>query len=335
MSERTQRLAYDTPRTSAAPSSSSAQRKSETSPGRRTGPTGPRTASGKTKASKNATTHGATSKAPINAQEHEVYETFLGQLKAQYPTNSPLIGLQLERIARLKVQLDRIQTTITALHEIERLRVDDIERAAQIMELTDEDRSHFASIWRMTMSRNYNPADRPYAGLIPVAVELTEIDDLDLLTTHEEFLKRAPMFCEYLVKRATKEGVDIKHYARSKHIKEPVREVSWGGRRGNKTTQAPPVQVRLLGPDDKYEINTDVRDVDVVDLVKTAKWHRLELMRLISRSERVSNLQRVSEIASQAALPDPDKLDRLMRYQTTVNRQLSTAIGELLELLKH
>ena len=58
-------------------------------------------------------------------------------------------------------------------------------------------------------------------------------------------------------------------------------------------------------------------------------------MRIITRSERVGNLQRVSEIASRAALPDLDKLDRLMRYQTTVNRQLSTAIGELLELLEH
>ena len=136
-SETSQRLSDDTPPTSAAPGSRSAQRDSETLPGRRTGSTGPRTASGKTKASKNATTHGATSEAPINAREHEVYETFLAQLKAQYPITSPLIGLQLERIARLKVQLDRIQTTITALHEIERLRVDDIERAAQIMELTD------------------------------------------------------------------------------------------------------------------------------------------------------------------------------------------------------
>ena len=290
-SQTSQTLSDDTPPTSAAPGSRSAQRDSETLPGRRTGPTGPRTASGKTKASKNATTHGATSKAPINAQEHEVFETFLGQLKAQYPTNTPLIGLQLERIARLKVQLDRIQTTITALHEIERLRVDDIERPAQVMELTEEDRSHFAAIWRMTMSRNYNPADRPYAGLIPVALELTEIDDLDLLTTHEEFLKRAPIFCNYLAKRAVEAEVDITNYARSKQIKQPVGEVFWSnGRRGNKTTEAPPVQIRLVEPGEKYESATDVRDVDVVDLVKTAKWHR---MRIITRSERVSVLVRL------------------------------------------
>ena len=298
--------------------------------------TGPRTAAGKARASKNATKHGATSSTPINAHEHEVFETFLRQLRAQYPNNNPLITLQLERIAHLKVQLERIQTAISALHEIERLRLDDIERAAQVMNLTDEDRSHLAVAWRRAMSRDNHPESRPYDGLIPVAIELTEIDDLDLFTTHEAFLKHAPMFCEYLVKRATKEAVDVKDYARSKQIKEPVREVSWGGsRRGKKTTELPPIRIRFLGPNDTYEINTDIRDVDISDLVKTAKWHRLELMRIISRSERISNLQRVSEIASRAALPDLDKLDRLMRYQTTVNRQLSTAVGELLALLQH
>jgi hypothetical protein len=312
-----------------------AKRSRTTSRRERTGPTGPRTAAGKARASKSATKHGATSSPPINARELEVYETFLGHLRAQYQSSNPLVTLQLERIAHLKVQLERIQTAISALHEVERLRVDDIERAAQVMNLTDEDRSHFAVVWRRTMSGDHDPENRPHDGLIPVAIELTEIDDLDLFTTHEAFLKHAPMFCDFLVTQATKEGVDVKDYARSTQIKEPVREVSWGGSRGGKKTMdLPPIRIRFLGPNDTYEINTDIRDVDVADLVKTAKWHRLELMRIISRSERVSNLQRVSEIARRAALPDLDKLDRLMRYQTTVNRQLSTAVGELLELLR-
>ena len=178
-----------------------AKRSRATSRHNRTGPTGPRTASGKARASKNATKHGATSSTPINVHEHEVYETFLGQLRAQYPSSNPIISLQLERIANLKVQLERIQTAISALHEIERLRVDDIERAAQVMNLTDEDRSHFAVVWRRTMSKDYGSENRPYDRLISVAIELTEIDDLDLFTTHEAFLKHAPMFCDYLVKR--------------------------------------------------------------------------------------------------------------------------------------
>ena len=110
-----------------------AKRSRTTSRRERTGPTGPRTAAGKARASKNATKHGATSSTPINVHEHEFYETFLGQLRAQYQSSNPLITLQLERIANLKVQLERTQTAISALHEIERLRVDDIERAAQVM----------------------------------------------------------------------------------------------------------------------------------------------------------------------------------------------------------
>jgi hypothetical protein len=330
-------MAHREPRSSSLDAGQDTAKRSRTTPRRgRPQATGPRTAAGKARSSKNATKHGATSITPINAHEHEVYETFLRQLRAQYPSNNPLVTLQLERITHLKVQIARIQTAISALHEIERLRLDDIERAAQVMNLTDEDRSHLAVAWRRAMSRDHHPESRPYDGLIPVAIELTEIDDLDLFTTHEAFLKHAPMFCEYLVKRAAKEAVDVKDYARSKQIKEPVREVSWGDSQpGKKTTELPAIRIRFLGSDDTYEINTDIRDVDVADLVKTAKWHRLELMRIITRSERVSNLQRVSEIASHAALPDLDKLDRLMRYQTTVNRQLSTAIGELLELLKH
>jgi hypothetical protein len=105
------------------------------------------------------------------------------------------------------------------------------------------------------------------------------------------------------------------------------------GKRRSNTTELPVIRIRFLRPDERYEINTDIRDVEVDDHVKTAKWHQLELMSIISRSERVNNLQRVSEIASRAALPDLDKLGRLMRYQTTINRQLSTAVGEVLELL--
>ena len=33
-------------------------------------------------------------------------------------------------------------------------------------------------------------------------------------------------------------------------------------------------------------------------------------------------------------MPDLDQLDRLMRYQTTLQRQLSTTIGELIALTK-
>jgi hypothetical protein len=37
----------------------------------------------------------------------------------------------------------------------------------------------------------------------------------------------------------------------------------------------------------------------------------------------------------ESIMPDLDQTDRLMRYQTTLQRQLSTSIGELLALTKN
>ncbi|BDU57297.1 hypothetical protein LMORI2_02790 [Limnohabitans sp. MORI2] len=49
---------------------------------------------------------------------------------------------------------------------------------------------------------------------------------------------------------------------------------------------------------------------------------------------RVREMSALAEVTQEAALPDPEKLDRLMRYQTTISRQLSSAMGELLELTR-
>ncbi|WP_114638113.1 hypothetical protein [Polynucleobacter necessarius] len=74
--------------------------------------TGPISESGKAKSSKNAIVHGATSPRLLNDAEQNKYDTLLAELKESYPTTNPLIRIQLERIAKLNVQLERIQNTI-------------------------------------------------------------------------------------------------------------------------------------------------------------------------------------------------------------------------------
>ena len=66
--------------------------------------TGPVTESGKTTSSMNAVTHGATSAKLLTDAEHHRYTTFLAELKESYPESNPLVRMQLERIAKLKVQ---------------------------------------------------------------------------------------------------------------------------------------------------------------------------------------------------------------------------------------
>ncbi len=76
--------------------------------------TDPLTKSGKCISSKNALTHGATSSKLLNDTEHHSFITLLEELKEADPNQSPLIRMQLERIAKLNVQLEPIQNTIDA-----------------------------------------------------------------------------------------------------------------------------------------------------------------------------------------------------------------------------
>lgn len=57
-------------------------------------------------------------------------------------------------------------------------------------------------------------------------------------------------------------------------------------------------------------------------------------MRMIVRTQKIADFNKLGPIEEQATTPDLDQLDRLMRYQTTIQRQLSTAIRELLALTK-
>ena len=55
---------------------------------------------------------------------------------------------------------------------------------------------------------------------------------------------------------------------------------------------------------------------------------------LVRSTMRLQYFADLVEIIDDTLTPEPEKLDRMMRYQTTINRQLSTAIGELLALTR-
>jgi hypothetical protein len=76
--------------------------------------TGPKTLQGKTTASANAITHGATSKKLLTHQESIRYGNLVHDLKAHYISTNPLIIMQTERIAKLTIQLERIQNVMDA-----------------------------------------------------------------------------------------------------------------------------------------------------------------------------------------------------------------------------
>ena len=64
------------------------------------------------------------------------------------------------------------------------------------------------------------------------------------------------------------------------------------------------------------------------------KWQIKERKEAAEEEVKLKDFKKLLPIAEQATTPDLDHLDKLMRYQTTLQRQLSTTIGELIALTK-
>jgi len=84
----------------------------------RKGMGGPKTAEGKAKAAKNSIKHGLTAKLPINPTEQELIHTFESQLLDHYQPNSPLIQMQIGRIAHCRAKLAILAMREEALQKL-------------------------------------------------------------------------------------------------------------------------------------------------------------------------------------------------------------------------
>lgn len=103
---------------------------------------------------------------------------------------------------------------------------------------------------------------------------------------------------------------------------------------------APGLNIKFIFQDEmpvvsKQTIDEAIRKVNLSELKRAAEWYSNEISQFIQRNNKISNFQKLLDISEFATTPDLDQLDRLMRYQTTLQRQLSTAIGELLALTKN
>lgn len=77
---------------------------------------GPTSDAGKLVSSKNAIKAGLTTSQLLSEKELDRYDQIKKDLKNHYNNQNPLIDLQIERIARLQIQLERIQNAVDVLY---------------------------------------------------------------------------------------------------------------------------------------------------------------------------------------------------------------------------
>ena len=282
---------------------------------------GPVTKDGKAVSSGNALKHGATASKLLNQNEKDRYEELLAELATEYHSNNPLIKLQIKRITGLTIQAERIQEVIHASFMKSRMRSN---TAAKLITSFEQENARIEELaGRLFNNRN--------TGLIEnsrtIALELMGATEIDTIPSNEEFINRLPLTSQYISDQAMEFNICIHEFL--------VDEVS----QYSKTHQELCDTISQESASESENpvtnfANSNIKNVNLMLLKLFAVWNAKILTDFLSGPEQALNLKEFIHIEEQAMLPDAGEMDRLMRYQTTLQRQLSSAIGELLAINK-
>lgn len=288
----------------------------------------------------NALKHGATSPRLLNEQESKNYQNFINALRRHHKSADPLVVMQHERIARLKIQLERVQEQMDSLHRVAAINSSPFNRAAQAMALNEGQMQLAASLMD-----NLTGADWPNEirhELIDktqfrLYLELGEFADdfSSRLSSHDDFLTMAPHFCNYILSQADERMQPLQEYLLAHLPEVPSSDAPTKTTKSKKSTRGS--SAGGLGAL-QYSVQSSWQEAQITDvsipLLKSAMgWFCAESKTYLQDLSRAQHIMQVMNEVIEHATPDPLAIDRLMRYQTTLQRQLSSAMGELLALL--
>ena len=299
--------------------------------------TGPVTAKGKAKVSANAITHGAKAKNFINADEEQAYQLFLKQLKKQYPSSNPLVAMQLDRIAKFKIQADRIQQCIDATFAASEIEQPSNEVLMDLLELDKHQKSIAESIGTgdLNIKEFLNPVR------IRVATELAAFDP-STFKSQDDFLFHTPLFCQLLLNEANEYNEEIDHYIEN-HA-ELLTSLQGSSKKfykalihmGNQNKDQEKLELSDLLNDmpPNPTLENKIQNVKLKNLQKAAVIFGNEINRIGDIHYKVIAFKQLKALKRKPVAINYEQLDKLQRYQTTIQGQLSRMVGELLELLK-
>ena len=319
---------------------------------------GPKTAKGRSAVSKNAITHGVTSTRLTTTDEATNYDQFIAELTDYYQPESPLESLQIERIAMLRAKLKH-------LYRVEGLQLEMASRAAENnLDQLFKSMPHIQGVTKgmlremLTFGQTLLPCGLTPEVLVQILLELDSLAGMP--ATEDELVEALPNLAAYLsqvlsdkdhqsllhrlvavgeiLKSKTSEGEYYSEFAKSlikkkekgedildEHAQELDRylEEQQAKRNASKGEAAFKLNILLsnLMPDAKQV----ARALDEFKIIARAYAKALYCL---------DEALELYELSTQSVTLGAEEADRFLRYQTTLERRLSTAIGELLQMRK-
>lgn len=312
--------------------------------------TGPKSAHGKAKSSQNAVSHGLTSNR-VMPDEIRMVEEFIQELTDYYKPESPLEVLQIQRIAFCRAKLAKLIDIEVAGREIARRQIElEPERVMQRLTQYPENLRRLAlASMRGESVLSALGLDEPMWRAI-----VQEIKDFSgTLEGESDLSSNFPKLCAYLsgIKPVEDQidgmGVDqalmiLAHRIRDLDV---FQELSAHGKTQKDATQVKLdetlVRIQRTIQIDNMASRKLLRskmpgsagyhqavDLDFQEITMLASLLNQVPMVVLSFHDMKGWLLRATDLQSEDS-------DRMMKYQTMLERRLSNAVGELIELRKY
>lgn len=293
---------------------------------------GPNSNKGKLVSSQNAIKTGLTTKQLLNDHEFLRFSQLKTDLSNHYNGKNPLIELQIEKIGRLQIQLERIQNAIDALY-----RRSEMNPSPKEKRTNSQSDSTILNLQLRIMLGLFDQSIIEKIKRTLFGMQLKEIFAEPRAREHdkEEDHPRPLLTQESLLGAYLYAEADFYQQDLSDYLKDKSAAVA-NSRNAKELYQKLNVEVLnnaidlMQAPDPKESIVTD----DYYEFRQFNYWFEQQLSYLSEQLEELETLIAGNQTSINIPIPNFDDLDRLMRYQTNISRQLSTAIGELMVLAK-
>ena len=318
--------------------------------GKKAKSTGPKSAAGKAKSSQNAVSHGLTSNR-VMPDEIRMVEQFTQELTHYYKPESPLEVLQIQRIAFCRAKLAKLIDMEVAGRELARRQID-LQPELVVQKLTQySEKLRSLALASIKGKSVLSSLSLDETTLHAIAQEIKGF--VGTLEGESDLSANFPKLCAYLsgiqpvVDQINDMGVDqalmifaerIRNLAINQKVEAPTK------------AQKGPREAKF----DAFMLEYH-RSIQI-DEMATRKTLRIKMPGVAGYHNAVErDLQQITELASvlgevpmvvqsyeqmkswmmRAADLQSEETDRMMKYQTMLERRLSSAIGELLELRKY
>lgn len=291
---------------------------------------GPITKEGKAISSQNAVKHGALSKKFQSSEEQETYNQLLSSLQAQFQQTNPLVQMQLERIASLKIQLDRIQHHIDLTYAISQSESEKIEKVCEHLNISTSD------LYPSSYRQHEDKGLAIFLKALEPAIHELLANPWNYFETAQEFLDQMPNFCAFLAFSADKKEEKInmlvnrlifsfESIAMELSIQQSVSSYISSGKASD---------IRVIDLIDPLVVSAMIPDAKIQNLKLLANELLVGYQKKKIDQYKYKAFQELMKNEITPTGLKLDELDKLYRYQTSVQRQISTVMGELIHMQK-